>query len=96
MAAERDRLGEMLSDLGWVQPLPSETNFLLCRIAGDAPVPDDGAGGHAARRVKVALERRGILIRYFDRDGLRDCVRISVGLPEHNQVLVRALRDLAT
>lgn len=93
--AERDRLGEMLSDLGWVHPLPSETNFLLCRIEDDAPVADDGAAGHAARRVKAALERSGILIRYFDRDGLRDCVRISVGLPEHNDALVRALRSLA-
>lgn len=95
LVGERQRLGELISDLGWIHPLPSETNFLLCRVDEGAPVSGGGEHGPAARRVKTALERRGILIRHFDRDGLRDCIRISVGLPEHTDALVRALRDLA-
>ena len=83
IVAERARMGEALSELGWVSPLPSQTNFLLCRIQG-----------RDARAVKQALEKRGILVRYFDREGLRDCIRISVGKPEHTDALVEALRAL--
>ena len=47
-----------------------------------------------ARELKASLERRGILIRYFDKHGLRDCVRISIGKPEQNDRLLSALREL--
>jgi len=30
-------------------------------------------------------------VRYFDKDGLRDCLRISVGKPEHTDALIAAL-----
>ena len=48
--------------------------------------------GRDARGVKQALERQGVLVRYFDKDGLRDCLRITVGKPEHTDALVVALR----
>ena len=69
-----------LRALEWLTPLPSQTNFVLCRVTG-----------RDARGVKQALERQGVLVRYFDRDGLRDCLRITVGLPEHTDRLVEAL-----
>jgi histidinol-phosphate aminotransferase len=40
------------------------------------------------------LEQRGILVRYFDRDGLRDCLRVSVGRPADTDRLIAALRDV--
>jgi histidinol-phosphate aminotransferase len=52
-------------------------------------------GGREARAVKNGLEQQGVLVRYFDREGLRDCVRISVGLPEHTDALMAGLRALA-
>jgi histidinol-phosphate aminotransferase len=80
IVAERARMGGLLGELGWLRPLPSQSNFLLCRVVG-----------RDALQVKQALERRGVLVRYFDKDGLRDCIRISVGKPEHTDALLAAL-----
>jgi histidinol-phosphate aminotransferase len=66
---------------------PSQANFLL------ATVP---AGGrwHSAEKVYRSLVARRIFVRWFDEDGLRDKLRISIGTPEENQHLVEALRLL--
>jgi histidinol-phosphate aminotransferase len=45
-----------------------------------------------AREVKARLWRTGIMVRsYFDKPGLEDCLRVSVGKPEHTDRLVEAL-----
>jgi histidinol-phosphate aminotransferase len=82
ITAERERMIDALRALGWMTPFPSETNFVLCRVHD----------GRDAKAVKLAIEREGVLVRYFDREGLRDCLRISVGRPEHTDALVSALR----
>lgn len=81
ITAERARMTEALRGLGWIEPLSSETNFVLCRVSG-----------RDAQAVKQAIERQGVLVRYFNKDGLRDCLRISVGKPEHTDALIEALR----
>jgi histidinol-phosphate aminotransferase len=85
--AERARLCEMLDELGWVKPLPSETNFVLCEVAddGDASLP-------VAQRLVQYLAGRGILIRYFG-GTLNRHIRISIGLPEQHDRLVAAMRE---
>ncbi|MBX7213270.1 MAG: histidinol-phosphate transaminase [Thermoflexales bacterium] len=88
--AERERLLAGLRDFGWLTPLPSRANFLLCRV-GRAPIGVAAAG----RWLRDALERRGIMVRYFDREGLRDCVRISIGTPEDGRAVVDALQAIA-
>ncbi len=80
LIAERDRLRDALSELGFLQPYPSQANFVLCRVLD-----------RDARQLKLALEQHGILVRYFDKPGLRDCIRISVGKPEHTAALLEAL-----
>ncbi|MCH7511346.1 MAG: hypothetical protein IIB19_03155 [Chloroflexi bacterium] len=40
------------------------------------------------------LAQRGIFVRYFDTPRLRDCLRISVGLPDHTDRLLEALQEL--
>jgi histidinol-phosphate aminotransferase len=80
LIAERDRMSEALSELGFLQPHPSQSNFVLCRVLE-----------RDARQLKLALEQHGILVRYFDKPGLRDCIRISVGKPEHTEALIEAL-----
>jgi histidinol-phosphate aminotransferase len=84
LVEEREAMRCALAALDWLTPLPSQTNFVLCRVAG----------GRDARAVKQALEQQGILVRYFDKDGLRDAVRISVGRSEDTRALVAALRRL--
>ena len=69
----------------------SETNFLLCRVT-NGMTRDRATPG---KTVKSYLEQRGILVRYFDRDNLRDCFRVSVGRPEHTDRLIEALREMS-
>ncbi len=97
IVTERERLRALLQELGWLRVYPSQTNFLLCRIhAAQAPGVLRAADAPPGRQLKLALQQRGILVRYFDKDGLRDCVRISIGKPEHTDALMSALRDIAT
>jgi histidinol-phosphate aminotransferase len=77
---ERERLSMILQEKGVLIPLPSEANFILCRVArGDA------------REIKQGLETKGIFIRYFDTPLLKNMLRISVGKPEHTDALIEAL-----
>jgi histidinol-phosphate aminotransferase len=80
--ASREALTGALRALGYVV-LPSEANFVLARRPG----ADLGS-------TYCALRAEGILVRYFDKPGLRDALRISVGLPEENEALLRALAKL--
>ena len=84
LRAERSRLYALLGALPGFEVFPgSQANFILCRIV------DRDAGA-----LKLALERKGILVRHYDKRGLESCIRISVGRPEHTDALVAALREL--
>ena len=67
-----------------LEVLPSEANFVFVRLGGAA----------RARRVHEALEARGILVRYFDRRGLDDGLRVSVGNDAETDAFLDALGDL--
>jgi histidinol-phosphate aminotransferase len=82
IVAERERLSAELAQLGFLQPLPSRANFILCRVVG-----------RDARKMYDALAQRGILIRVFGSSRLRDYVRIAVGTPEENDVLLQVLSE---
>ena len=77
---ERERLYSALRNFDFVEPYPSEANFILSRVVGR-----DAAG------LKAALAERGILIRYFNTPRLQDHVRISVGKPSQTSILLDAL-----
>ncbi len=77
---ERERLYSTLRNFDFLEPYPSEANFILSRVVGR-----DAAG------LKAALAERGILIRYFNTPRLQDHVRISVGKPSQTSVLLDAL-----
>jgi histidinol-phosphate aminotransferase len=83
MVKERQRLFKKLKSLDWLQPYPSEANFILCRVL-------KGNAVNVCRR----LQKTGIFIRYFDTPGLEDCIRISVGKPEHTDKIIETLRDM--
>ena len=81
--AERARLERELRRLKCVETVyPSEANFLLARLKGkDA--------------LFAALKTKGILIRDRGTEpGLAGCVRITVGLPEENDALLKILGGL--
>jgi len=83
LRAERSRLFEALGAFDGLRPFPSQANFILCRVIG-----------RNALELKRALEREGVLVRYYDKPGLRDCIRISVGRPQDTEALVEALRKV--
>jgi histidinol-phosphate aminotransferase len=84
IVAERERLFSRLSDLPWLRPYPSHGNFILCEVRG-----------LNARDVRDLLADQGIMIRYFDVPGLRNCIRISVGKPQHTDRVIDALKALS-
>lgn len=79
---ERARLASRLEGLG-LSCTASESNFLLARV------PEGFAGGASA--VYRYLRDQGIFVRYFDQPRLRESLRITVGTPEQNDALLRAL-----
>jgi histidinol-phosphate aminotransferase len=83
IVAERARLQAALLAIPWLQPYPSQANFILCRVVG-----------RSAAAVKAALAQEGILIRYFNKPGLADHIRISVGRPQDTDPLLAALERL--
>jgi histidinol-phosphate aminotransferase len=81
LVSERERLLDSLSRIPWLSPYPSSANFILCRV-----------NGIDAAQLKADLaNKHGIFIRYFNKPGLEDCIRISVGKPEQTDALLRAL-----
>lgn len=83
LVAERNRLAAALSSFHFLTVYPSAANFLLCRVS---PQID-------AAQLKADLaQKHGIFIRYFNKPGLTDCIRISVGKPEQTDALLAALQ----
>lgn len=85
LVAERERVARELSAFGFLQPYPSHSNFVLFRVEG-----------RSAAALKLDLEKEGVLVRYFDKPGLKNCIRVSAGRPEDTDRLIDALRRIST
>ncbi len=77
--SDRTRLGESLKALKGVTVFPSEANFFLIRE------PD-------AERAYQALKQQNVLVRNLN-PGIRNCLRVTVGTPEENRILLSALKE---
>ena len=93
IVAERERLFEALGALPFLHVYPSRANLLLCRVGDDDRRPTTDDRQHMALRIKSHLEAQGILIRYYTTPALADCIRISVGTPPQNDMLLATLAD---
>lgn len=80
---ERARLFDLLQQIPWLRPHPSQANFILCDVLD-----------RDARSVKLALESRGVLIRHYAKPGLENCLRISVGTPQQTDRLIYEMKML--
>jgi histidinol-phosphate aminotransferase len=78
--AEREGLGKALAALPGVTVYPSAANFFLVRV------PD-------ADRTYEALRRQGVLVRNLNGPSLKNCLRITVGTPDENRILLTAMRE---
>jgi len=79
--AERERLLAELGNIDFLKPFPSRGNFILCRVLRGE-----------AKALHQKLQSKGILVRYFDKPLVHNCIRISVGKPEHTDAVIKALR----
>jgi histidinol-phosphate aminotransferase len=80
---ERDRLFEGLTAIPFLDPYPSQANFILNKVLG-----------RDAGKLKADLSRMGILVRYFDKPGLQDHIRVTVGKPEQTDRLLKMLAEM--
>ncbi|RJO60921.1 MAG: histidinol-phosphate transaminase [Dehalococcoidia bacterium] len=83
IVAERERLYKRFEELKWLKPYPSKSNFILC----------DLLEGNA-KDVQQTLENRGVLVRYYAEPRLKNCLRFSVGKPEEDDILLKALKEI--
>lgn len=80
---ERERLRKSLSDIG-IEFIPSHANFYLLRFAAEGKTAE-GAG--------VYLEKNGVIPRPVAAGGPERCLRITVGLPHHNDRVIELLTE---
>jgi len=84
LKAERTKLLAELQKISYLKPYSTQSNFILCQVIG-----------RDAAELKAQLaQQHGVFIRYFNKTGLRDHIRISVGRPQDTDVLLRALKEL--
>jgi histidinol-phosphate aminotransferase len=78
----RDHLYDQLAKVAGLTPLPSVTNFILVKT-------------HFldARPLVQAIADRGVLIRAYSDPLLQPYFRVSVGLPEENDLFLSALHE---
>jgi histidinol-phosphate aminotransferase len=84
--AERERMRPELERLPGLTVYPTAANFFLVRVAG---------GKGAGTRVFDALKAQGVLVKDFSGGvpGLQNCLRITVGTPDENRILLTAMRE---
>ena len=81
-AEQAQILGVALSELGY-RVVPTAANFLYCDVGEDA-------FGVAER-----LRNEGISVRPLAAWGAPQCIRVSIGTPEQNQIFLSAVRKIA-
>jgi histidinol-phosphate aminotransferase len=63
-----------------VKVFPSEANFLLIRVAD-------------SDRADARLRSQGVLVKNLNGASTKNCLRITVGTPDENRILLNALRE---
>lgn len=83
--AERQRMLLSLQQFDWLIPYPSAANFVLFKVC--EPFQAD--------KVVQALRSHGVLVRFYGKGVLANCIRISAGRPQDTDTLVQVLSSLS-
>ena len=83
IVAERRRIEQTVDSLRGVGYSPSDANYLLLSFQR-----------HTGNEVYAAFAERGIFVRQFDSPSLANTVRLSIGTPEQNDLVIKALRQI--
>jgi len=82
ISREREKLFDRMQKIPHIKPYPSAANFILFQV------PDKN-------RTFESLKAQGILIRDVgSKPPLDQCLRVSIGTPEENDIFLEALRKL--
>lgn len=79
----RNWLSQQLTGLG-LTIIPSVTNFILIKFI---------AGNKSATAANEFLLKEGYILRYYNEQGLDDCLRLTVGTEDENNALIRLLKE---
>jgi histidinol-phosphate aminotransferase len=82
IVSNRQHLASRLGDLGF-DVYPSCANFVFVRPPGGD-----------AESIYRALKQKGILVRYFDKPRIDDCLRISIGSEAECNALIEAFEKI--
>lgn len=82
LVRERERLFGLLKEVPFLNPYPSQSNFILCEVTS----------GMDAKNLKEELAKMGVMIRHYNSKELKGYVRVSAGKPEHTDVLMNCLK----
>ncbi|XP_058087725.1 histidinol-phosphate aminotransferase, chloroplastic-like [Magnolia sinica] len=85
LVQERERLYNLLKELPFLKPYPSYSNFILCEVTS----------GKDPKKLKEDLAQMGVMIRHYNNKELKGYVRVSVGKPEHTDILIDCLKRLS-
>jgi histidinol-phosphate aminotransferase len=83
LIAERTRMFGELQSIGYLKAYPSKANFIFCNVLKGS-----------ASDLHQKLQKKGVLVRYFETPLLKNSIRISIGKPEHTDTLMKALRQI--
>lgn len=84
LVKERNRLFKLLSEVPFLNPYPSYSNFILCEVTS----------GMDAKKVKDDLAEMGVMVRHYNKKELKGFIRVTAGKPEHTDVLMKCLKRL--
>lgn len=81
LCAERSKLLQALKELPGVEPFPSEANMILVRVLD-------------SKRSFEGMRARGVLVKNIEglHPLLTNCLRLTVGTPEENTLMMAALK----
>jgi histidinol-phosphate aminotransferase len=74
-------LSQGLSSMGY-RVVPTSANFLYCDL------------GEEAATMAERLQNEGVAVRPLDHWGAPNCIRVTIGTPEQNQMFLAAMRRL--
>ncbi len=78
----REYVIQALKQLDW-SVLPSQANFIFARKPG-----------YTGAHIYESLKKQGILVRHFNKEGISDFVRITIGADSDMQQLIARIREL--
>ncbi len=79
---EREWMFDRLSEIPFMEPIPSDANFILTKIVNLESV-----------ELYNRLLSKGILVRYYENELLKNYLRISIGSREQNQKLLDFIKQ---